>query len=131
MTSSEFELVTQVVNNGERHWAPLKSGLIATRGEFPEEMHVSLSSRTLAATQDDEPQIIFFAGRELSRFTLSLESLDKKQRFHVTSQGSVPWWWKTMTKRKTKEQGMTLLEVMVALVIFSTAALALMNSVTL
>lgn len=36
-----------------------------------------------------------------------------------------------MTKRKTKEQGMTLLEVMVALVIFSTAALALMNSVTL
>ncbi|WP_336218748.1 type II secretion system minor pseudopilin GspI [Citrobacter amalonaticus] len=36
-----------------------------------------------------------------------------------------------MIKRKTKEQGMTLLEVMVALVIFSTAALALMNSVTL
>ncbi|MEQ4744999.1 type II secretion system minor pseudopilin GspI [Enterobacter cloacae] len=34
-----------------------------------------------------------------------------------------------MTKRK--EQGMTLLEVKVALVIFSTAALALMNSVSL
>lgn len=34
-----------------------------------------------------------------------------------------------MTKRK--EQGMTLLEVMVALVIFSTAALALMNAVSL
>ena len=34
-----------------------------------------------------------------------------------------------MTKRK--EQGMTLLEVMIALVIFSTAALALMNSVSL
>jgi len=34
-----------------------------------------------------------------------------------------------MTKRK--EKGMTLLEVMVALVIFSTAALALMNSVSL
>ncbi|HAS1140580.1 TPA: type II secretion system minor pseudopilin GspI [Enterobacter cloacae] len=34
-----------------------------------------------------------------------------------------------MTKRK--EQGMILLEVMVALVIFSTAALALMNSVSL
>ena len=32
---------------------------------------------------------------------------------------------------KLKEQGMTLLEVMVALVIFSTAALALMNSVSL
>ena len=64
MTSSEFELVTQVGNNGERHWAPLKSGRIATRGEFPD--------------------------GELSRFTLSLESLDKKQRFHVTSQGSVP-----------------------------------------
>ncbi|HCI8580874.1 TPA: type II secretion system minor pseudopilin GspI [Enterobacter cloacae] len=32
---------------------------------------------------------------------------------------------------KRKEQGMTLLEVMVALVIFSTAALALMNSVSL
>ena len=26
MTSSEFELVTQVVNNGERHWAPLSRG---------------------------------------------------------------------------------------------------------
>lgn len=36
-----------------------------------------------------------------------------------------------MSNRKTKQQGMTLLEVMVALVIFSTAALALMNSVTL
>lgn len=36
-----------------------------------------------------------------------------------------------MAKRKTKDQGMTLLEVMVALVIFSTAALALMNSVSL
>ncbi|EMK5832822.1 type II secretion system minor pseudopilin GspI [Citrobacter sedlakii] len=36
-----------------------------------------------------------------------------------------------MTKRRMKEQGMTLLEVMVALVIFSTAALALMNSVSL
>lgn len=32
---------------------------------------------------------------------------------------------------KRSEQGMTLLEVMVALVIFSTAALALMNSVSL
>lgn len=32
---------------------------------------------------------------------------------------------------KAKQQGMTLLEVMVALVIFSTAALALMNSVSL
>ncbi|MGT8857400.1 type II secretion system minor pseudopilin GspI [Enterobacter sp. 186315] len=36
-----------------------------------------------------------------------------------------------MTKRKVKQKGMTLLEVMVALVIFSTAALALMNSVSL
>ena len=53
-------------------------------------MHVSLSSRTLAATLDDEPQIIFLPDGELSRFTLSLESLDKKQRFRVTSQGSVP-----------------------------------------
>jgi general secretion pathway protein H len=53
-------------------------------------MHVSLSSRTLAATLDDEPQIIFLPDGELSRFTLSFESLDKKQRFHVTSQGSVP-----------------------------------------
>ncbi|HBH14204.1 MAG TPA: type II secretion system protein GspI [Leclercia adecarboxylata] len=32
---------------------------------------------------------------------------------------------------KAKQQGMTLLEVMVALVIFSTAALALMNSISL
>ncbi len=36
-----------------------------------------------------------------------------------------------MTNRTAKQQGMTLLEVMVALVIFSTAALALMNSVSL
>lgn len=36
-----------------------------------------------------------------------------------------------MAKAQAKEQGMTLLEVMVALVIFSTAALALMNSVAL
>ncbi|MDR9890613.1 type II secretion system minor pseudopilin GspI [Pseudenterobacter timonensis] len=36
-----------------------------------------------------------------------------------------------MTKPTAKMQGMTLLEVMVALVIFSTAALALMNSVSL
>ncbi|MCF8578577.1 type II secretion system minor pseudopilin GspI [Enterobacter ludwigii] len=36
-----------------------------------------------------------------------------------------------MTKGNAKQTGMTLLEVMVALVIFSTAALALMNSVSL
>ncbi|MGL5457879.1 MAG: type II secretion system minor pseudopilin GspI [Enterobacterales bacterium] len=36
-----------------------------------------------------------------------------------------------MNNDKKKQKGMTLLEVMVALVIFSTAALALMNSVTL
>ena len=36
-----------------------------------------------------------------------------------------------MTKGNAKQKGMTLLEVMVALVIFSTAALALMNSVSL
>lgn len=36
-----------------------------------------------------------------------------------------------MTDSQVKQQGMTLLEVMVALVIFSTAALALMNSVSL
>lgn len=36
-----------------------------------------------------------------------------------------------MSNGKTKQKGMTLLEVMVALVIFSTAALALMNSVSL
>ena len=36
-----------------------------------------------------------------------------------------------MAKGRAKQSGMTLLEVMVALVIFSTAALALMNSVSL
>lgn len=36
-----------------------------------------------------------------------------------------------MNNDKKEQKGMTLLEVMVALVIFSTAALALMNSVTL
>ncbi|OXV30818.1 prepilin-type N-terminal cleavage/methylation domain-containing protein, partial [Enterobacter kobei] len=36
-----------------------------------------------------------------------------------------------MANGKKKQTGMTLLEVMVALVIFSTAALALMNSVSL
>ncbi|MEL4868568.1 type II secretion system minor pseudopilin GspI [Pantoea agglomerans] len=36
-----------------------------------------------------------------------------------------------MAKGNAKQTGMTLLEVMVALVIFSTAALALMNSVSL
>ena len=38
---------------------------------------------------------------------------------------------KTMANGNKKQQGMTLLEVMVALVIFSPAALALMNSVSL
>ncbi|MBN6043735.1 type II secretion system protein [Citrobacter sp. ku-bf4] len=90
MTSSEFALVTPAGNNGDRHWRLLKAGRIATRGVFPEDMHLSLSPRTLAATLDDEPQILFLPDGELSRFTLSLESLDKKQRFHVTSQGAVP-----------------------------------------
>ncbi|WP_333850347.1 type II secretion system minor pseudopilin GspI [Leclercia sp.] len=36
-----------------------------------------------------------------------------------------------MAKRNAPARGMTLLEVMVALVIFSTAALALMNSISL
>lgn len=36
-----------------------------------------------------------------------------------------------MTRKGNEQRGMTLLEVMVALVIFSTAAIALMNSVSL
>lgn len=90
ITSTEYQLVTQVNNNGEPHWQPLVAGRIVTHGEFPEELHVSLSPLMLAATLDGEPQIIFLPDGEMSRFTLSFQNMDKTQRFRVVSQGASP-----------------------------------------
>jgi len=90
VTSSEYQLVTWAKNDGERHWEPLTAGRIVTHGQFPEEMHVSLSPQRIAATTDTAPQIVFLPDGEISRFTLSLQSVDKKQRFSVVSQGASP-----------------------------------------
>ena len=90
VTTSEYQLVTWAKKDGERHWAPLTAGRIVTHGQFPEEMHVSLSPQRIAATTDTAPQIVFLPDGEISRFTLSLQSFDKKQRFSVVSQGASP-----------------------------------------
>ncbi|WP_330983530.1 MULTISPECIES: type II secretion system minor pseudopilin GspH [Enterobacterales] len=90
VTSTEYQLVTQTGNGSERHWVPLATGRILTQGQFPEEMYVSLSPQRLATTLDDAPQIVFLPDGELSRFKLSLQSADKKVRFHVASLGATP-----------------------------------------
>ncbi|MFK3659979.1 type II secretion system minor pseudopilin GspH [Scandinavium sp. NPDC088450] len=90
VTSTEYQLVTQTGSDNGRHWVPLAAGRILTHGQFPEEMYVSLSPQRLAATLDDVPQIVFLPDGELSRFKLSLQSADKKVRFHVASQGATP-----------------------------------------
>lgn len=90
ITAEKYQLVTLEDKNGERHWVPLSAGRITTRGDFPEEMHVSLSPQRLAATTDAEPQIVFLPDGEIGRFTLALQSYDKQHHFRVVSQGAAP-----------------------------------------
>ncbi|MCK7074591.1 prepilin-type N-terminal cleavage/methylation domain-containing protein [Enterobacter roggenkampii] len=49
IATDKYQLVTLDDKNGERHWVPLSAGRITTKGDFPEEMHVSLSPQRLAA----------------------------------------------------------------------------------
>lgn len=90
ITPDEFQLVIMTTKQGERHWTPLTAGRIATRGHFPEEMHVSLSPQRLAATLEADPQIVFLPDGEIGRFRLTLQSFDKQHHFSVVSQGASP-----------------------------------------
>ena len=90
IATDKYQLVTIADKNGERHWVPLSAGRITTKGDFPEEMHVSLSPQRLAATVASEPQVIFLPDGEISRFTLTLQSYDKQHHFRVVSQGTAP-----------------------------------------
>lgn len=60
IATDKYQLVTIADENGERHWVPLSAGRISTKGDFPEEMHVSLSPQRTAATVTSEPQVIFY-----------------------------------------------------------------------
>ena len=83
-------LQTSAEKNGQRHSVPLSALRINTKGDFPEEMHVSLSPQRLAATVTSEPQVIFLPDGEISRFTLTLQSYDKQHHFRVVSHGAAP-----------------------------------------
>ena len=90
ITTDNFQLVTLEDKEGERRWVPLSAGRITTKGDFPEEMHVSLSPQRLAATLTSDPQVLFLPDGEISRFTLTLQSYDKEHHFRVVSQGAAP-----------------------------------------
>ena len=90
IATDKYQLVSLNVVKGERRWVPLSAGRITTKGDFPEEMHVSLSPQRLAATLDADPQIIFLPDGEVGRFTLRLQSYDKQHHFRVVSQGAAP-----------------------------------------
>ncbi|MHA0275562.1 GspH/FimT family pseudopilin [Enterobacter ludwigii] len=90
MTADKYRLVTLEDKNGERHWVSLSAGRITTRGDFPPEMHVSLTPQRLAATVASEPQVLFLPDGEISRFTLALQSRDNAHHFRVVSQGAAP-----------------------------------------
>lgn len=89
IATDKYQLVT-LEKNGERHWVPLSAGRITTKGDFPEEMHVSLSPQRLAANVEADPQILFLPDGEIGRFTLTLQSYDKQHHFRVVSQGAAP-----------------------------------------
>lgn len=89
IATDKYQLVTIADKNGERHWVPLSAGRITTKGDFPEEMHVSLAAAPgrdggVRATGDLLPD------GEISRFTLTLQSYDKQHHFRVVSQGAAP-----------------------------------------
>ncbi|HCW3121041.1 TPA: GspH/FimT family pseudopilin, partial [Enterobacter roggenkampii] len=90
IATDKYQLVTLDDKNGERHWVPLSAGRITTKGDFPEEMHVSLSPQRLAANVEADPQILFLPDGEIGRFTLTLQSYDKQHHFRVVSQGAAP-----------------------------------------
>lgn len=88
ITDREFQLVMAQQKNETTHWVPLEAGRITTHGQFPEDMHVSLSPMRLAATLGSEPQILFLPDGETGRFTLMLQTDDSAHRFRVVSQGA-------------------------------------------
>ena len=90
ITQDHYQLITLDDKKGERHWMPLSAGRITTSGDFPQEMHVSLTPQRLAASRDAEPQIVFLPDGEISRFTLTLQSFDKQHHFRVVSRGAAP-----------------------------------------
>ena len=90
IATDKYQLVTLDDKNGERHWVPLSAGRITTKGDFPEEMHVSLSPQRLAANVEADPQILFLPDGEIGRFTLTLQSYDKQHHFRVVSQRTAP-----------------------------------------
>ena len=90
ITADHYQLVTIQEKEGQRRWVPLLAGRITTAGDFPPEMHLSLSPQRLAATLSSEPQILFLPDGEISRFTLALQSDDKAHHFRVISQGAAP-----------------------------------------
>lgn len=90
ITAEKYQLVTLEDKNGERHWVPLSEGRITTKGDFPEEMHVSLSPQRLAVNVNADPQVLFLPDGEIGRFTLTLQSYDKQHHFRVVSQGAAP-----------------------------------------
>ena len=90
ITADKYQLVTLDVKSAEQRWVPLTAGRITTKGDFPDEMHVSLSPQRLAATIDADPQIVFLPDGEISRFTLTLQSYDKQHHFRVVSHGAAP-----------------------------------------
>lgn len=83
ITTDKYQLVTLEDKNGERHWVPLSAGRINTKGDFPEEMHVSLSPQRLAAnvTAGIRRSSFCLTAARLAAFTLTLQSYDKQRMF--------------------------------------------------
>lgn len=94
ITEREFRLV--ILNAGDAPaeqpaaWRPLDAGRVTTRGDFPDDMRVSLAPQRLAESLVSPPQILFLPDGESSVFTLTLSGSGDQQSFDVISKGAMP-----------------------------------------
>lgn len=94
VTDKEFLLVqldhNEVSTERPSAWRPLDAGRVTSRGEFPEDLRISLAPQRLAESLASSPQILFLPDGETSAFTLTLTANEDQQSFGVVSKGSMP-----------------------------------------
>ncbi len=109
---------------GNAQWLPLQAGRVTTAETLPRARLTLRFPDGQAWTPGEQPDVLIFPGGEVTPFQLRI---DAATGINVDAQGdSQPLAARGAAMKR--EAGMTLIEVMVALVIFALAGLAVMQS---
>ena len=104
---------------GNAQWLPLQAGRVTTAETLPRARLTLRFPDGQAWTPGEQPDVLIFPGGEVTPFQLRI---DAATGINIDAQGD------SQPLAAKREAGMTLIEVMVALVIFALAGLAVMQS---